>query len=228
MNLADLAPLLNPEPLKLETGYERLPDGSLHVAARTDMPACTGEMFDWWFRWFNTDQHYAWWHPVDHVSARWDARWSLGGPYIGATCVADEKLTGDEVYRLFIHFVDPSELLSQGALAAARENKHVSAVVAALVGFGDNPPIIDGRPRGGRLVHVARDTPTGVALRSHFFLGTDLVGQMSPAQIEETIPDSIGSGLLRHAYNEFTFLSRILPALFIAENRDRRRVELPW
>ena len=42
--------LLDPAPMPLETGYERLPDGVMHICARTDMHGCTGKMFEWWFR----------------------------------------------------------------------------------------------------------------------------------------------------------------------------------
>jgi hypothetical protein len=216
--------LLDPEPLPLEMGYERLPDGTLHVAARTDMPGCTGEMFQWWFRWFNTTQHYIWWHPGDHVYASWDDRWKAGVSYIGSTCTVDEKLAGDEVHRLLIHFVDPDELFGEGSYGSS----DVSAAVTALVGIGADAPVVDGRPKGGRLAHVARDTPTGCTLRSHFFLGTDLAGQLPPAEITAMIPDDLGRGLLKHAYSEFTFLSRILPALYVAENRDHKAVPLPW
>ncbi len=38
----------------------------------------------------------------------------------------------------------------------------------------------------------------------------------------------MGTSLLQHAYNEFTFLSDFLPSLFIAEHRDERHVKVPW
>ena len=50
MLLSEVEALLRPTPLPLETGFERSPEGVLHVAARTDMHGCTGEMFEWWFR----------------------------------------------------------------------------------------------------------------------------------------------------------------------------------
>ena len=36
MDLSEVGALLDPKPLPLETGYERLPSGALHVAVRTD------------------------------------------------------------------------------------------------------------------------------------------------------------------------------------------------
>ena len=50
MDLSEVGALLDPKPLPLETGYERLPSGALHVAVRTDMHGCSGEMLEWWFR----------------------------------------------------------------------------------------------------------------------------------------------------------------------------------
>lgn len=227
MDFSEAPLLLDPSPLRLEMGIERLASGVLHVAARTDMHGCTGAMFDWWFRWFHTTQHYVWWHPVDHVASAWQG-WQPGA-YVGATNVVDEKLSGDEVHHLHIHFLEPSEVVGATAYERALATGSASAVVCATTGVGDEPPRdAQGRPIGGRLVHVARDTSFGCVLRSHFWLGHDLAGVAKPEQIAAIASDALGFGLLRHAYNEFTFLSRILPALYVAENRDRVRPTLPW
>ncbi len=82
---------------------------------------------------------------------------------------------------------------------------------------------------GGRLLHVGRDTRWGLALRSHFFIGADLASTgASPADVERTVPDVFGLALLQHAYNDFTFLSRFLPSLYVGEHRDKMNVPLPW
>ena len=221
------ARLLDPAPLRLEMGLERLANGVLHVAARTDMHGCSGEMFDWWFRWFHTTQHYVWWHPVDHVARAWTG-WKPGH-YVGATNVVEERLSGDEVHKIQIHFLDPREVFAAGAYERALAAGDVSAAAVASTGLGADPPRDpQGRPIGGRLVHVARDTAWGCSLRSHFWIGHDLGGLAKPEQVAAIASDALGFGLLRHAYNEFTFLSRILPALYVAENRDRIRPILPW
>ena len=82
---------------------------------------------------------------------------------------------------------------------------------------------------GGRLLHIARDTEWGMALRSHFYVGYDLpdLGH-SPQEMTQLVTDEFGQGLLQHAYDEFTFLSRFLPSLFLAEHRDTRRPRAPW
>jgi hypothetical protein len=42
------------------------------------------------------------------------------------------------------------------------------------------------------------------------------------------VPEIAGQALLQHCYNEFAFLSRFLPSLFIAENRKTHQVQTPW
>jgi hypothetical protein len=60
--------------------------------------------------------------------------------------------------------------------------------------FGNShtpPRLPDGRVLGGRLLHIARDTEWEAALRSHFFVGSDLpeLGH-SPGEIAGTPADS--------------------------------------
>ncbi|SNT05026.1 hypothetical protein SAMN05444352_12247 [Pseudomonas japonica] len=47
-------------------------------------------------------------------------------------------------------------------------------------------------------------------------------------EIIEAVPDEFGRALLMHCYNEFVFLSKFLPSLYIGEHRDERPVILPW
>ena len=229
MEFADVSALLDPSPLALETGYERLADGSLHVAARTDMNGCTGEMFEWWFRWRCDTQKYVWWHPVDHVHSGWqgDLR---DDTHVGSEHVVEERLTDIPNQGLLVQFVETASFFAPGDYAAALAAGTVSGAVVGRTGMGHEPPRLPtGEIVGGRLLHVCRDTPWGMVLRSHFFLGTDLplVGA-SAQQVEVEVPLVLGPNLLAHAYNEFTFLSHFLPSLFIAEHRDVRAPEVPW
>jgi hypothetical protein len=210
--------LLNPDPLSLEMGIQRLASGQLHVAARTDMYSCKGEMFEWWFRFAPDSQQYAWWHPLDHVSSAW--RETSPHTHVGSTHLVEERLGGEEVLTLQIRFEDAAETFGADAVRAAREQGNVSALVCAHVGFGEDPPRDErGRPIGGRLAHIGRDTEWGMVLRSRFWLG---VGA------EEPVPDAVGLGLMQHAYTEFHYLSRFLPSLYIAENRERIPPPFPW
>jgi hypothetical protein len=229
MKFTEIGALLDPAPLGIETGYERLPSGVVHVAARTDMHGCTGAMFEWWFRWRCDTQKYIWWHPVDHVSSHW------GGPlradtHVGSEHLVTEYFTGLPAQDLVIQFRDPSEFFDRAEYDKARESGAVSAAVLGHTGMAAEPPRLpDGTVIGGRLVHIGRDTPWGLALRSHFFLGEDLPGTgATPDELAELVPDALGPALLQHAYNEFTFLSRFLPSLYIAEHRDERTPEVPW
>jgi DAPG hydrolase PhiG domain len=230
MDLSEVGALLDPAPLPIETGYERLPDGVLHIAARTDMRGCTGEMFEWWFRWRCDTQKYVWWHPVDHVYSAWqgDLREDT---HVGSEHVVTEFFTGLPADDLVIQFRDPGEFFDPAGYAAARASGAVSASVLGRVGVGSHQPRrrADGGVLGGRLLHIGRDTEWGMALRSHFYLGQDLpAAGMSAEEIAAVVTDEFGRGLLQHAYNEFTFLSRFLPSLFIAEHRDQRTPVLPW
>lgn len=220
--------LLQPEPMPLETGYERLPDGVLHVACRTDLHGCTGEMFEWWFRFRPNTQPYVWWHPVDHLFSEW--RGGTPDTHVGSEHVVEERFTGLPAEKALIQFRDPGEFFDPQAYREARAQGRISAAVCGRIGLSwETPRLPDGRLLGGRLLHMGRDTPWGCALRSHFYLGLDLPpAGMSPQDVAALTPERFGVALLQHCYNEFTFLSRFLPSLFIAENRRTHPVQLPW
>ena len=224
----DLDRLLQPAPLPLEMGYQRLPNGVLHVACRTDMPRCRGEMLEWWFRFRPNTQHYTWWHPADHVSSEWlEAR---EGTHIGSIHQVEERFGAGPAKQLLIQLRDPEEFFSAAALQAARAAGHVSGLICGRGGESwQAPRDAEGRVLGTRLFHVARDTDWGCALRSHFYLGWDLpAAGRSAAEVAALLPDPVGPALLTHCYSEFSYLARFLPSLFIAENRVERPVPLPW
>ncbi len=227
VELNDVARLLDPGPLPLEMGVQRLPSGQLHVAARTLMAGVTGEAFDWWFRFAPDTEQYAWWHPLDHVSSSW--RETNPRTHVGSTHIVQERL-GDpdgEVHDLQINFCDPDEIFGPGVASDARARGDVSSLVCGFIGFGKEPPRdAEGRPLGARLAHIGRDTPNGMLLRSRFWLGAGL--PLGPEELAERVPETLGLGLMQHAHTEFLFLARVLPALFEAENRHTRRPVSPW
>ena len=217
MQFADIARLLDPAPMPLEMGYERLDDGVLHVAVRTDLPGCTGAMLEWWFGQRIGDREYRWWHPVDHVSSRWTD--GVAGQVIGATHLVEERFSGSPAERLSIQFRDPAEAFDASALAAARAGGAVSAVLFARGGAGHDARRDDeGRVIGTRLIHLCRDTAWGTVLRTHFFMGHDLPALGMPhAVMLQTFPDAAGAALLQHCYDEFSMLAQLLPAIHRAE-----------
>jgi hypothetical protein len=225
MEFAEVKRLLSPDPLPLEMGVERLSNGLLHVAVRTYMIGCTGKMFQWWFGSGPNAREYAWWHPVDHVGSDW-LDMPADGSGIGSTHVADEKLGGDEVHSLKIQFYDPKEIFGD-ELAAAKERGHISAAVTANIGLGAEPlRDAEGRPLGGQLVHLGRDTHFGLVLRSNFWLGWGLPG--TPADVEREIPTELGLNLMKHSSQEWFYLMRFLPAIYIADRRDEEPAPVAW
>ncbi|ALU60939.1 hypothetical protein ACA40_14115 [Pseudomonas syringae pv. lapsa] len=228
MDLSQVDLLLDPAPLRLETGFERLPNGVLHVACRTDLHNCTGEMFEWWFRSRPGTREYVWWHPVDHVSSEWAE--GTEGTHVGSIHLAKEAFSGLPVSELAIQFRDATEFFDAGKYASARENGAISAAICGRVGMSFTPKrLATGEVLGGRLLHMGRDTEWGLALRSHFYMGQDLVAAGWPAdKIEAEITDEFGQALLMHCYNEFTFLSRFLKGLYTGDNRDSKPVVAPW
>lgn len=184
-------------------------------------------MLEWWFRWRCDSQKYVWWHPVDHVSSFWQGTLS-DETHVGSEHVV-EKFTEVPDTDLIIQFRPPVEFFDQTNYDVARKSGDVSCAVLGRVGFGHSPERqADGGILGGRLLHVGRDTHWGLALRSHFYLGQDLAANGATRdEIAQEVPDLMGTSLLQHAYNEFTFLSDFLPSLFIAEHRDERHVKVP-
>lgn len=228
MDLSQVDELLHPTPLALETGYERLPNGVLHVACRTDMHHCTGAMFEWWFRSRPDNREYRWWHPVDHVSSDWAE--GTADTHVGSIHLAKEYFTGLPAAELAIQFRDATEFFTPKTYRHARASGQISAAICGRVGMSFTPERLPtGEVLGGRLLHMGRDTEWGMALRSHFFMGQDLVeAGMSPAHIEAELPDAFGRALLMHCYNEFTFLSRFLRGVYAGDNRDTHPPQLPW
>lgn len=222
--IAYIDDLLNPAPLRLETGISRLESGALVVAVRTDLHGCKGRMLDWWFKQFDTTRHLHWWHPLDHVEHRgWDRHWRKGENYIGATIRAVEALGDIPPVSAVIKFHDPAELFGADAYRLAAAGGQVSAAVYARIGFGDDVALdADGDPMDGQMVHVARDTSYGAVLRSRFILG-----QTAKAAGHE-LPDAIGFGLLQHCYTEFSYLAKLLPSLYWGDRANRGDVPLLW
>lgn len=199
--------LLKPGYLPLESGYQRLEDGSLFVANLTMMPGCKGYMVHWWFGFLHTDEDYRRWHPRDHVSLEWDENW-WPGHHVKATHYVHEYI-GGKLQQLKIRFLDPSELLDTSRL----EEAGVSGVLYGRTGLVD-PPLWT-----GHVLHLCRDTDDGCEMRSRFWLG-----DFDPPDIASTperkialIPDELGEGLLKHCVEEMRTLAAFLPDLYARE-----------
>ena len=229
MLFADRDRLFDAKPMPLELGWERHASGVLHIAVRTDMHGCTGEMLEWWFASRPETREYRWWHPLDHVSSAWIE--GNPGEIPGSIHQVVERFTDLPEQTLSIQFRDPDEFFEPQAIEHARTAGNVSALLCVRGSEGHDPRRTpDGQLIGTRLIHVGRDTPWGLVLRSHYFMGqdlADLVG-MPPAQIEAIFPDGQAPNMLQHCYDEFTFLSRLLPGIWTAENNNGAAIERPW
>ncbi|MDC8757316.1 DAPG hydrolase family protein [Janthinobacterium fluminis] len=223
-DLSSIDDLLQPAPLRLETGIARLPNGCLVVAVRTDLHGCKGRMLDWWFKFFETTQHIKWWHPHDHVAHHgWDSKWKKGENYIGASIRAVESLAEIPPVAAQLKFHDPKDVFDAAKLARAFEQQETSAAIYARIGFGAHIAIdANGDPEDGQMIHQTRDTPFGCVLRSRFLLG------QSSDKPERDVPDQLGLALMRHCYTEFTYLSRFLPSLYYGEHANDEPAPLPW
>ncbi len=218
MDYSQRGQLLSRDPLPLEMGIARLETGVLHAVGRAKMPECTGRMLEFWFGWFHTSEHYRLWHPIDHVSAKWDEHWKPG-QYIGATSTVVESLDlgKSEPVMLHIKFQDPADVFGAAPWAAALESGAVSGAIAASVTFGETPvPDEHGDLIGARIIHVAYDTPVGCTLRCRFWLGHG--APASPDELREAIPDQLGIDLSQHSEIEYSNLGRFLPALYNREH----------
>ena len=211
MRLQDANDLLRPGHLALESGYTRLPDGQLHVAAWTTMPGCSGAMVEWWFGYLETTEQYKWWHPQDHVWCEWIGERGTGR-FIGGEHHVHEVI-GGELQKLRIHFREPSEYLDASRFAEAG----ITAAVCGRVGALDAPVW------AGHLVHLCRDTAYGCEMRSRFWLGDfDPAGVAPDREARMRLfPDRTGEGLLKHCHEEMTYLAGFLPELYAKEGSLR-------
>lgn len=202
----EVARLLDPEPMPLEMGIERGRDGVLHVAVRTLMADCNGEMFRWRFGWGPKTREYAWWHPGDHGSSEW-LDLPSDGSGIGSTHVVDKRLGGDELHPLRIRFHDPIELFddasrtSSGSASSSTRTPSGSTWRASCrrrtspSGATRRPHPPHGRRRQGR-AGGARPPQAARALRA---LDVDLPATMPRASVEAMREDLADVGERRLA-----------------------------
>lgn len=222
--VSDVNQLLLPNPLRMEMGIERDENGLLTVAVRTDLHGCKGRMLAWWFTFFETTQHIRWWHPHDHVAHYgWDEKWKKGESFIGASIHAVESLGAIPPVAAKLKFREPTDFFDASAFEKAIKDGYISGAVCSSIGFGEHVEMdSQGYPIDGKMMHLVRDTEFGCVLRSRFLLGASL------SDPRTQLSDDIGLELMRHCYNEFTYLSRFLPSLYYGEHANGENAPLPW
>ena len=164
---------------------------------------------------------------MDHVGSEW-LELPDDGTGIGATHVAAERLADDVVHDLKIRFYDPVETFGDEFAAAPRSAATSRPRCWPTSGSARSRRETSAAARsGGKLVHLGRDTPFGLVLRSNFWLGYGL--PLSPERAGAgDAPARWASSLMQHSSQEWFYLMRFLPALYIAERRDEVPAPVAW
>lgn len=207
MRIEEAKELLEPGYLPFEAGWKRYEDGLLVVAARSSLANINGEMIEWWFSHIQSTERYLLWHKDDHVYSDWIGERGTG-KYIGGTHIAHERLGGDEIHKLKINFLDPSNILDVSRFPGQR----ITAIHARLGMDGSEG-------YAAKMVHIIRDTEYGCEMRSRFWLGyfedNDLIND--PETRLRVYPDHIGAGLCKHCHEEMSNFNIFLPKLYEQE-----------
>jgi phloretin hydrolase len=218
MPLSEVDRLLNPAPLGCETGWCWLPDGVGYVAVRTQMPAVTGEMLDWWFDWHADDPlRYRIWHPRAHKANRIErpARTSRAKAHWGAVHHPVEDV-GTGVAHARIAFLAPSEM---GMSSDALDDPRVATIVCGYAGDDTR------RVRHTPMFHVVLTEAGGVVMRSRFWLGAALrpygpLGGLGEPLLNNrlvrraALPRALPHALATHCAEEYANLAALLPELW--------------
>lgn len=216
MEIHEANRLAETRPQPLEDGWTRLDSGLGFVAARTEMPGCSGAMVRWWFDTLETTEQYRLWYPEDHVYLKRHRPAGSTG-VVGDTHIVHERLGGEKVLKLKLNFRDPAELLDPERL------KH-SGVTAAILARGGplHLPL-----KTGMVLHVVNDTETGCVMRSRFWMGRvePAIPIISSLIRADMTSDAALSGLHRHCKAEMANLARILPALYAARCTPRAEAQ---
>jgi hypothetical protein len=221
--LMDRNRLFDPGDLPDEFGYYLMPDGTLQVACRTDMPGVTGDMLKWWFDWHGIDSfRYSIWDPEDHFGVTVESekqRARLVDPSIpvgeriwGVTHVVDESIGGPPT-KIVIMFAKPGDLGYDQTKVDTELCDFLCAANALIVSDGPKVPVV--------MTHMARTVAGVLQFRSRFWIGWHIV-DMQPVKLLPdgiTVPSEIGIGLLGHNIKEYGHLAKILPQLY-AEEKD--------
>lgn len=212
--LSDVKVLLENPYLPMEAGVSVTNDGLYHVAASTYMKGSTGAMIDWWFGWIHTTDQYKLWHPRDHVFSDWEGPRDNNSTYIGGHHLVHEFFAG-KLAKLKISFRDPGEYFGSTWKKDFEAAGYSTAVCGRIGNWDDETGSVD---YFGHLIHLIKDEPDGVRMRSRFWLG-DIPG-LSPEERRATVPRELPFGLLQHATEEMAILATILPSLY--EQHDRK------
>jgi hypothetical protein len=218
--------LLNPGYLPLETGYCKMPDGSVFVAVLTEMPDVTGDMLDWWFWWHPINPlRYKIWYPETHLGTKLDVDMeeyiSRSGPYNQrywntANYPVEDIGVGKDT--LSIRFIPPYDF---GFDISRFETAGVATAICGIVGS-----ISKKIRQHTYMCHFVRNKNNGVEMRSRFWIGHTVIrdGVSEKSIINRLIntkfarkillPKKVGFCMAMHCAQEYNNLAKILPELY--------------
>ncbi|KAI9039405.1 uncharacterized protein KD926_009419 [Aspergillus affinis] len=213
---------------RLENGYSFLPDGSLTLNIRFDVPGnVTGEMLGFWFSWhINDTRKYKLWNPEAHQYAAINlfpekaVQPAYTGRYWNVTSFVDEYI-GITPYKPSIGLFDPELMGFSNTNKQSGVLGMISAFVSLLSYHEQDEPEEAKHgltPLSAVLVHQLRARPDGRGneVRSRFWFGNILVLGMSVAGG----PEKLAHDLSAHCFNEMSHLNTFLPDLFNEFRQD--------
>ena len=205
MDLSEVDKILLENPQEFEDGWKRLSNGIGYVAARTEMPDCTGAMVKRWFEELRTSDQYQLWFPEEHVFFQTKRPQDVRS-IVGDTQIIHEKLGGDTVFKLKLKFRDPAEILD----VTQFERLGISCAILARGGPQFLPLWT------GNVLHLVYDTKNGCVMRSRFWMGdvSPAVPLLSGLIRKDMTSDEALSGLHEHCKTEMANLAKLLPKLY--------------
>lgn len=219
MRFCESEALLDSAPLMMETGVERLESGGIHIAVNSLLENITAKMLDYWFGMGCNSDEYRLWHPGAHIHSEWTEfePYHKEGSVIGTTHKAIERMGGIPT-QATLKYLDAHEIYGE-KLDEAKARGDADVVLYACCAMGDWDKCVrdeEGRPVGGQYVGVGRDTPYGLVLRNHYWLGDTL--PFPKEQIEQMFPIQMGLNVMNHDMNEFHILSKVIPSYYLRDN----------
>jgi transposase-like protein len=168
MFIEEVNQLLRPGYMPVETGYYRLPNGQMYIAALTRKHGRHSNWVNWCFvHYFLSTTAFNDQDIKKIRTAEWNSKWKPK-QYTGISQTG-EYLMGGNVHRFKLIFNDPAKYFDTSRFKEA----NVGAVIC-----GDTF-LLDGTPEGC-IIHVVRDTPTGceIKTRAWLFQATEEVARL--------------------------------------------------
>ena len=194
--------------LPMEDGCCRLENGCVVIAALTEMPGVSPEMFDWWYVWHGREpMRFKIWNRNEHYSCR--RRDDLSSP---SARRGREVHCWDMVYEIeedagygrektFVHYRRPEDI--------GFNPQKLASFGGTIICSGDeSSPML--------VCHFLRPVEGGCELRSRIWLGYGAANGKAKKLLPNgaKVPLEPAKALLEHNIRDFTHLASVLPELY--------------